>query len=74
VAHGINEVINSESKECSSNSNDDKFTLGLGLNKTSKRRAAADALDSPQSIQARKREQLKMEYGLSWKSICVMQC
>jgi hAT family C-terminal dimerisation region len=64
VAHGINEAINSESEECSSNSDDDKFTLGLGLNKASKRRPAADALDSPQSIQARKREQLKMEIWL----------
>jgi hypothetical protein len=41
-------------------SDDDQFTFGLGLNKASKRRAA-DALDSPQSIQARNREQLKME-------------
>jgi hypothetical protein len=36
VAHGINEVINSESEECSSNSDDDQFTHGLGLNKASK--------------------------------------
>jgi hypothetical protein len=41
-----------------------KSTLGLGLNKASKRRTAADALDSPQSIQARKREQIKMEIRL----------
>jgi hAT family C-terminal dimerisation region len=64
VAHGTNEVINSESEGCSSNSDDDQFTGGLGLNKASKRRVAADALDPPQSIQARKREQLKMEIWL----------
>jgi hAT family C-terminal dimerisation region len=60
----INEVINSESEECSSNSDDNQFTLRLGLNKASKRRAAADTLDSPQSIQARMRQQLKMAIRL----------
>jgi hypothetical protein len=50
VAHGINEVSNSESEECSSNSDDDQFILGLELKKASKRRAADDALHCPQSI------------------------
>jgi hypothetical protein len=64
MAHGIIEVIKREPEEYCSNSDDDQFILALGLNKTSKQRAAADALDPPPSIQARKREQLKMEARL----------